>query len=254
MAGPTASRPIPRLVRALLLVVPLIVIIRVTWLSTRGAVRSPVRASPPIAAFVPESRFRDGYTIDVAAPADVVWEVVHEADWLEAPLVTPAMFVRELPMRLGVGGGGRRQAPVVTLDTLVAMGAFVTLREMPGELLVLGSVGRVWETDYGPLAVPADSFATFRVPGYVRIAWSIEVHPRLQGGTRLLLEWRTAATDPTAERRFLAYWAVAGPAVRVLARSALPWLRDEAERRVREREPVEADSASAPDPAAKGMR
>lgn len=246
MAGRPAFRPVRTLLRAILLIVPLVLLIRVGWAATRGAVRSPVRAGPPISEFVPESRFRDAYAIEVAAPPEVVWRVVREADWLEAPLVAPAMFIRELPVRFGIGGGARRRADRVTLDTLVATGSFVRLRERPGHLLVLGSVGRVWEMDYGPLDVPADSFTSFRVPGYVRIAWSIEVHPRVEGdGSRLLLEWRSAPTDPTAERRFLAYWAVAGPAVRVLARSVLPWLRDEAERRARE-DPAEPPDSAAP--------
>jgi hypothetical protein len=217
-----------RVLRTVMVVVPLLLLSWAGWLATRGARVSPQRAGPPVAAFIPDVRFRDAYLIETEASPEELWQMVRSVDWTEAPMVAPAMFLRELPLRLGLDRA-RQRSSVVTLDTLVGMGAFVVLREVPGEVIVLGSVGRVWRADYGSLAVPADSFVSFRIPGFVRIAWSIETQPRLGGGSRLLMEWRSAPTDPRAERRFRAYWAVAGPVVRVLARSALPWIRDRAE-------------------------
>jgi hypothetical protein len=104
------------------------------------------------------------------------------------------------------------------------------LAERPGREIALGAVTRPWDADVRFRGLAPEEFATFADPGYVKIAWTLEAEPRLQGGSLAITETRALATDAAARRRFRRYWFLARPGIVLIRRLALRLVRAEAER------------------------
>ena len=79
----------------------------------------------------------------------------------------------------------------------------------------------MWEPRIPFLGVDAASFEPLDEPGYAKVAWSLEVEPRIGGGSWVGVDVRVAVTDEVAWERFRRYWNVVGPFSRVIRRLLL---------------------------------
>lgn len=168
----------------------------------------------------------------VHAPPEETYRAIREAD-LRDPVISALFALRELPMRLARRLSGEPAPPApprLTFGTITQQGpGWTVLAEEPGRELVIGSVGRFWERDYGSQAVTAEQFVSFREPGYGKLAIAFSLWPDGLGGTLLRYEARTLTTDATAYRKFHRYWALIRPGVALVMRSALHRIKLEAE-------------------------
>ena len=168
----------------------------------------------------------------VDASLEETYHAIRSAD-LRDPVISALFALRELPMRLARRLSGEPAPPAppkITFGTITQQGpGWTVLAEEPGRELVIGSVGRFWEKDYGSRPVAADEFVSFREPGYGKLAIGFSLRPDLRGGTLLRYEARTATTDATAYRKFHRYWALIRPGVALVMRSALHRIKLEAE-------------------------
>jgi hypothetical protein len=168
----------------------------------------------------------------VNAPPEQTYRAIREAD-LRDPVISALFALRELPMRLTRRLRGEPAPPAprrITLGSITQDGpGWAVLADEPGKGLVIGSVGRFWERDYGGRAVTAEEFVSFREPGYAMLAIAFSLQPDGLGGTLLHYEARTRTTDATAYRKFHRYWALIRPGVALVMRSALHRIKLEAE-------------------------
>jgi len=168
----------------------------------------------------------------VDASLEETYRAIRSAD-LRDPVISALFALRELPMRLARRLSGEPAPPAppkITFGTITQQGpGWTVLAEEPGRELVIGSVGRFWEKDYGSRPVTADEFVSFHEPGYGKLAIGFSLRPDLRGGTLLRYEARTATTDATAYRKFHRYWALIRPGVALVMRSALHRIKLEAE-------------------------
>jgi hypothetical protein len=168
----------------------------------------------------------------IHASPDEAYHAIAEAD-LRDPVISALFALRELPMRLTRRLRGE-PPPVpptrITFGSITREGpGWVVLAEEPGSELVIGSVGRFWQKDYGGRPVSAEEFASFAEPGFAKLAIGFSVRPDGLGGTVLKYEARTATTDATAYRHFHRYWRLIRPGVALVMRSALHRIKLEAE-------------------------
>lgn len=175
----------------------------------------------------------------VEAPPELTYAAVSETNLLD-PVIRGAFALRELPGRLLGRMRGESVPEVARSLTLKELArpefGMAVLAERPGEEIVVGSVGRFWEKDYGHRDVGADEFASFDEPGYARLAMAFRVRPAERGNSRLRYEARTATTDAVARRRFRWYWWLIRWGVWLVMGRALALIRHEAEARVRQEE------------------
>lgn len=195
----------------------------------------PVAAPPLLEALLPEFDATVVREILVDAPPDVTYAAIADTNLLD-PIVRVLFGLRELPARLlaGVRGDPRPDKPrSVTMHDLLAPGTgMIRLAEHPGVEIVVGSVGRFWERDYGHQEVGPGEFAGFQEPGQAKLAMDFWVRPEEHGRSVLRYEARTATTDDEARRRFRRYWRLIRPGVRLVMGRAVALIRKEAERRV----------------------
>jgi hypothetical protein len=152
---------------------------------------------------------------------------------LRDPLIDALFALRELPQRISRRLHRQRPAPEATRVTFgdIATGPiWVRLAEEPGVELVVGSIGRFWQKDYGWRPVAADQFEAFQEPGYAKVVLSLAVLPSVAGLTLLRYEARTATTDVTAARTFRRYWRLIRPGVALVMGRALRRIKQQAER------------------------
>lgn len=198
--------------------------------------RAPAPRSRALDVLLPRYDARLACETAVAAPAEITYGAVRGTNLLD-PLVRALFSLRELPGRWAARRAGTDLGPPpgsVTVDDLVgpARGmAVVTHRER--RELVIGSVGRFWERDYGHVDMSGVDFRTFSEPGHAKLAMGFEIHPLPGGKCSLRYEARTATTDGEARRRFHRYWLVIRPGVWLVMRRALTRIRRESERRAR---------------------
>ena len=62
-------------------------------------------------------------------------------------------------------------------------------------------------------SIPAEAFASFDEPGYVKIAWTLRADPIDAESAVFRTETRAVATDHDARRRFRMYWSLVSPGI-----------------------------------------
>lgn len=182
--------------------------------------------SSAIAQLLPDPRLREVDRVCVAVPPTEAWSIVRTADLYDFRFVRMLFDMRLLPERLhGVLRGAHSPlvSPSATLDDIVGEGsAFRLLAERPGREWVAGAIGRFWEPTI-PFVnfTTSDEFASFREPGFGKVAWSLEIHPAETGGTWIGIDLRVDATDDDAWRKFVRYWTLIGRFSHSIRRIAL---------------------------------
>ena len=110
-------------------------------------------------------------------------------------------------------------------------GGFLVLKEEAGREIVLGTCGQFWRfrgrRRCPGIETPADLLA-FSAPGYAKAVINFRVQPE-GDGARVTTETRILATDPSARRRFAAYWRVIYPGSALIRRSWLAAIARRAE-------------------------
>ena len=179
--------------------------------------------------FMPRFDVREHHEAIVRAPAAVTYAAARELDFGRSPLIRGIFRARQVLM-------GGRAAPARTagpfLDEVQALGWRV-LAEEPGRELVMGAVTQPWEANVVFRGVPAEEFAAFEEPAYVKIAWTVGVTPRDNGSSVFRTETRAVATDPAARSRFRRYWALVSPGIVTIRWEMLRLVKRQAERRNR---------------------
>jgi hypothetical protein len=94
-----------------------------------------------------------------------------------------------------------RPQPRGVLAATLALGWGV-LAEVPDREVVVGAVTKPWEANVTFHALPADQFAAFSEPGFVKIAWTLRADPIDDDTSVFRTETRAVATDATARARF----------------------------------------------------
>jgi hypothetical protein len=181
--------------------------------------------------------------IVIDAPPDVVYEAAREMDFLQvhSPIVDAAMYVRDLPVRIGrrlrdrpapTPPTGMRLADLFdgSADT-EALEGWLALGEVPGQELVFGAIGKVWQPDIDWRPVTADAFQDFTEPDYAKIVVGFSIRGYGKERSLLSYEARTAGTDAGARRKFLRYWWLVRRFVHFVMRAAVTTVKDLAEDR-----------------------
>lgn len=177
--------------------------------------------------FMPAYDVVERHHIRVAAPAAVTFAAAREQDLMRAPLVHAIFKARELVLR---ATPDQRPQPRGLLAAMLALGWGV-LAEVPDREIVVGAVTKPWEPNVTFQALPADEFAAFSQPGFVKIVWTLRADPIDDDTSVFRTETRAVATDATARARFRRYWAFASPGIAMIRRLSLQPLKRDAERR-----------------------
>ncbi len=192
--------------------------------------------------------------IVIDAPCEVVHQAVREMDFLQvrSPAVDTLMALRALPERI-VGLLGRRPQrpppPSMRLADMFDRDAaqdgtasdgglegWLALGEVPGQELVFGAIGKVWQPDIDWRTVTAEEFPDFTEPDYAKLAAGFSVRPYGANRSLLSYEARTSGTDAAAGRKFLRYWWLVRRFVQVVMHAALLTAKDLAEQDQRDAE------------------
>ena len=109
---------------------------------------------------------------------------------------------------------------------------WVVLADVPDREVVVGAVTKPWEPNVTFRSVPADAFAAFAEPDYIKIAWTLRADPAHDGTSVFRTETRAVPTDAASRARFRRYWPVFSPGIKLIRRMALREVKARAEQRV----------------------
>jgi len=138
---------------------------------------------------LPQYDVRKRRAIDLVAPADRVWQALHETTIGESKIAHLLFRLRGLPSD--------------ATGSILELEGFRRLAEEPGREVVVGAVGRPW-FPRASLVRDADP-RTFREPGYALMALNVTYD-----GAELATETRVRCTDGRSRFRFQLYWLVVG--------------------------------------------
>lgn len=169
----------------------------------------------------------------VHAPPDATFAAIQRANLMD-PFVRVLFALREAPMRLSARMRSRALPPpmrsVTFADLLAPDSGMAVVGLDPGHEMVVGSIGRFWEKDYGHRRFTPEQFTSFGEAGYAKLAMDFTVVPIGENDCVLRYEARTQPTDDESRRRFHRYWRVIRPGVGLVMSRALSRIRAEAER------------------------
>jgi hypothetical protein len=180
--------------------------------------------------FMPSGEISERHETVVAAPASLVFDVACALDLQSIPGVREIFRLRE--KLLGSSKPPPEQPRGFVAETL-ALG-WGKLAERPGRELVMGAVTQPWKADVVFTAVEASRFPTFSEPGFVKIAWTLEVEPIDATHARFRTQTRAISTDEASRRLFRRYWRRMGAGIVLIRWITLFAVRRQAERRFRE--------------------
>jgi len=187
--------------------------------------------------YIPDHEVVERHQLAVAAPAEVAFSAACEMDASKWRTTRAIFKCRELVLRCIVGNRsseekavGADALPKELLESMKAIG-WGLLAEIPGHEIVLGAITRPWVPNPIFEAVPPEQFASFKEPGYVKIAWMIRTDPVCATKSIARTETRATATDPVARRKFRRYWSLFAPGIVLIRRILLRGVKSEAERR-----------------------
>src|SRR5262249_23583434 len=147
----------------------------------------------------------------VAAPAEVTFSAACGMDTSKSRIIAAVVKLRELALRCGVSHSSSEERvvseqafPKALLEGMKAIGWGV-LAEIPGQEIVLGAVTRPWVANPVFEAIQPEQFASFKEPGYVKIAWMIRSDPVCAAKCIARTETRATATDAVARAKFRQY-------------------------------------------------
>ncbi|HET9489256.1 MAG TPA: hypothetical protein VFR64_05850 [Methylomirabilota bacterium] len=177
---------------------------------------------------MPEYEVVERHHVLIAAPAAVTFAAAREMDLLQSRIVRLIFKSRELILGATPDEHVRPRGLLALVQSL----GWVVLDELPGRAVVVGAVTKPWEPNPTFRGVPAEAFAAFAEPGYVKIAWTLRADPDGPAASIFRGETRAIATDPAARARFRLYWSCLSPGIILIRRLMLGPLKVEAERRV----------------------
>jgi hypothetical protein len=176
------------------------------------------RVTTHLDEFAPAWQFHEVHTIRIAAPPARVFDAILRVRADEIFLFHTLTWIRR---------GGRPQPPSIlnagTREPLIDVATrttFVRLAEDAPRELVVGTVV-IAPGGKRPLQTP-HLFQTPLPPGFALGTMNFVVTPDGPNASRVSTETRVFASDPSARRRFAAYWRVIYPGSALIRRM---WLR-----------------------------
>ena len=184
---------------------------------------------PMLDRFMPMYDVVERHRVRVDAPAEVTLAAAREMDLFQTPLVRAIFKARQLVLGSTADDQVRPRGLLASVESL----GWTVLAEEPGREIVVGAVTQPWEPNPTFRPVPADAFAGFAEPNYVKIIWNLRADPLETTASVFRTETRAVATDVEARAKFRTYWAFLSPGISLIRRASLQPLRAEAERRAR---------------------
>jgi hypothetical protein len=175
--------------------------------------------------FMPVYDIVERHQIRVAAPPAVTLAAAKEMKLLRLPIVRAIFAARTMLL-----GAAKEDVagPEGLIAQMLAIGWGV-LADVPGREIVVGAVTRPWEPNVTFRALPAEEFARFADPGYVKIVWTLRADPHESEGSIFRTETRAVATDAVARSKFRPYWSFLSPGIIMIRRLSLRPLKRDAE-------------------------
>ena len=183
--------------------------------------------------YLPTYDFTEIHGTRVYASPERVYAAVVEVSANEIPLMDVLFGIRAIPARLmGKAARGERQGLSWDRPLLeqIQRAGFVLLQADAPREVVLGTVGKFWQASGGNYEIRnASEFLGAEPAGYAKSAFNFLVYER-EGVTKVRTETRVRITDPTARRKFGAYWTLVHPGSALLRKGWLWAVKKRAER------------------------
>ena len=170
------------------------------------------------------------HAVRVAAPVDLTFSAACAIDLRQSTMIGAIFKAREVILGGTTDSSERARALVPWAKSL----GWGVLANVPNREIGMGAVTRPWDAHVVFRALPAEQFAAFNEPNYVKIVWTLRADAANAGGAIARTETRAVATDPSARRQFHRYWAFFSPGIILIRREALRLVKADAERHVRE--------------------
>jgi len=158
--------------------------------------------------FLPTYHFNEVHSIDVRAPASVIFRSIKEITPSElSPVFRLLFWIRSVPARL-VGKSDAGFAPSQPLLKQLE-GDFIFLADVPDREVVFGMIGQPWKLTDGQavqLTEPQE-FVQFEKPDCAKVAANFCVSEGNRDGRfKVSTESRIYVADPTTRKKFARYW------------------------------------------------
>ncbi|MDH4065179.1 MAG: hypothetical protein OEW19_12330, partial [Acidobacteriota bacterium] len=123
--------------------------------------------------FLPTFDVHERHEVRVGAPASITWDAAQSMDFRRSRIVRAIFRSREWLM------GSQHASPPEPrpfVEEARSLG-WRPLHDEPGRALVMGAVTQPWLPDVVFRGMAPEAFVRFAEPGFVKLAWTLEVEP-----------------------------------------------------------------------------
>ncbi len=176
--------------------------------------------------YLPQPRLVEMNRIFVKAKPEKAWAIVRHFE-LSSVFWIRWLFGIRMALSKLKGGNVQNENGGLNIDEFTREGSgFMILQEIPGEDVVVGSIGQFWHF-YIPFAqVTPKQFRNFNKHGWGKLAWAISLKP-FKGGSTISIELRVTATDPESWKKFRRYYAIIGVGSQLIRNAMMAKLKSE---------------------------
>jgi len=180
--------------------------------------KTPGDTVPFVDEFLPTFDIDSRHQIEVAAPAEVVYEEARRLDMSSSWTIRFLFRLRGMP-RSALNAEGLSRI------------RFKSLVEDPPLGFALGIVGQFWTPTGRLVDFDPGEFRAFERPGVAKAIWSFDITPESATAVTLRTITRVSCSDLSSRRSFGRYWTVIGPVSSLIRARVLRLVKRSAEKR-----------------------
>jgi hypothetical protein len=153
---------------------------------------------------IPKSHYHTSQSRIVRADPSTVWNELHRVTMSALPLSYALEGLRLLPARLA--GKKPQRLPG---RTFLEVTPIPVVYSEPPLIAIAAGLSQAWRLLGGsrPPRLDAVALRSWSQPGWIKVGMEYRLES-VPVGTRITIETRVLATDPTTRRKFAAYWFV----------------------------------------------
>lgn len=180
-------------------------------------------------AYLPAYDFHEVHELRVRASPPRVAEAMRQVSFADIGVMQTLGRVRAAVM--GAPSAEVRPAPPKPILELVSSGesGFFPLEDAGNEF-IFGMAGQPWNNGARAVHLKPESFASWMLPGNVKIATNLLVQDAGNGWSLIRTETRVLATDAASRRTMARYWRFIYPGSGMIRQSLLGAIRNRAEK------------------------
>jgi hypothetical protein len=167
--------------------------------------------------YLPDYHYSEKHEIGINAPAEKIYELVHNLDVSESRIIKILFALRGLPSRM------------LNKESMQKT-RFIELERIENTEMIIGLIGQFWKPNGNLQEFEPSEFLNFNKTDFLKSVWNFHLIQKSPTVTVLSTETRIQCLGPYSKRRFSGYWFLIRPFSGLIRKEMLRAIKKKSER------------------------